>query len=61
MRSEKINPLFKPISSLQGVGPKLEAVLNRLLSGGKIINLLWHIPYNIIKRNKHENLSLEII
>ena len=51
MRSEKINPLFSSISSLSGVGPKLEILFNRLV-GDKLIHLLWHIPYNAIKRNR---------
>ena len=55
MRSEKINPLFSSIVSLSGVGPKLERLFNRLV-GTKLINLLWHIPYNVIKREKHENI-----
>ncbi len=55
MRSEKINPLFSPISSLSGIGPKLEVLFNRLV-GPKLIHLLWHIPYNLIKRNRHENI-----
>ena len=56
MRSEKINSLFLPISSLSGIGPKLEVLFDRLV-GPKLINLLWHIPYNVIKRNKHENIN----
>ena len=55
MRSEKINPLFSPISSLSGIGPKLEVLFNRFV-GPKLIHLLWHIPYNVIKRNRHENI-----
>ena len=55
MRSEKINPLFSPISSLSGIGPKLEVLFNRLV-GPKLLHLLWHIPYNVIKRNRHENI-----
>ena len=55
MRSEKINLLFTSISSLQGIGPKLEVLFNRLV-GNKLVHLLWHIPYNVIKRNKHDNI-----
>ncbi len=55
MRSEKINSLFANITSLQGIGPKLEALFNRL-AGNKLVHLLWHIPYNVIKRNKHNNI-----
>ena len=55
MRSEIINPLFSSISSIPGIGPKLENLFNRLV-GKRIVNLLWHIPYNVIKRNMHKNL-----
>ena len=55
MRSEKINPLFSSISSLPGIGPKLEVIFNRLV-GSKLVHLLWHIPYNVIKRNRHNNI-----
>ena len=55
MRSEIINPLFASITSLAGVGPKLEKSFNRLV-GNKLLHLLWHIPYNIIKRQKYENI-----
>jgi ATP-dependent DNA helicase RecG len=60
MRSEKINPLFSPISSLSGIGPKLEVLFNRLV-GPKLIHLLLHIPYNVIKRNRHENIHQALI
>ena len=55
MRSEKTNPLFTPLSSLSGIGPKLELLFNRLV-GPKLIHLLWHIPYNVIKRTECENI-----
>ena len=50
MRSEKINPMFIPISTLPGVGPKTEVLFNRLV-GDKLVHLLWHIPYNLLKRD----------
>jgi len=55
MRSEKINPLFSQISSISGIGPKLEILFNKLV-GYKLVNLLWHLPYNVIKRNKHDRI-----
>ena len=55
MRSDKINPLFSSISSISGIGPKLESLFERLV-GKKKIHLLWHIPYNVIKRNMYENI-----
>ena len=55
MRSEKINLLFSSISNLSGVGPKLDNLFKKLI-GDKFVHFLWHIPYNVIKRNKHENI-----
>ena len=48
MRPQELVPIFKNISSLPGIGPKLEKVFNKLV-GDKIIDLLWHIPYGILK------------
>ena len=49
MRSNKINPLFSPILSLSGIGPKLDVLFQRLV-GPRLVHLIWHLPYNIIKR-----------
>ena len=56
MRSEKINHLFSSISTITGVGPKLENLFKRLV-GNKLIDLLWHTPYNLISYNKYEDLD----
>ena len=56
MRPDNLNFLFKSISSIQGIGPKLEVLFNKLI-GDKILHILWHLPYNIIERKIHENLS----
>ena len=56
MRSDKINPLFSSISTLTGIGPKLDKLFNRLV-GTKLIHFLWHLPYNVIKRKKYENIN----
>ena len=51
MRPDILNPLFAPVSSLEGVGPKLEKALTRLLRGNehgepaRIANLLFHLPH----------------
>tara|TARA_Y100001970_G_scaffold258769_1_gene339015 strand:+ start:42 stop:2123 length:2082 start_codon:yes stop_codon:yes gene_type:complete len=56
MRSEKINHLFASISTLPGIGPKLENLFKRLV-GIKLIDLLWHTPYNLISYSKYEDLN----
>ena len=56
MRPEFLNSIFKNISTLPGIGPKLETIFNKL-SINKIVHMFWHIPYNIIKRDMHENIN----
>jgi ATP-dependent DNA helicase RecG len=49
-----IAPLFAPVRSLKGVGPKVEALLNKLVgprsSHARVIDLLWHLPVGVIDR-----------
>ena len=55
MRSEKINSIYSPIIILPGIGPKIENLFNRM-GIYRIVHFLWHIPYNIIKRQKHTSI-----
>ena len=57
MRSDKINFIYAPISTLQGVGPKIENLFNRM-GIYRMLHFLWHIPYNIIKREKEVKMYL---
>ena len=56
MRPQELTPIFSNISSISGIGPKLEILFNKLV-GNKIVDLLWHLPNNIIKREKILNLD----
>lgn len=49
MRPEILFPLFKPMTSVKGVGPQLAARLARL-AGDKVIDLVWHLPVQAIDR-----------
>ena len=49
MRPEKLNYILSSISSLKGVGPKLEQIINKL-GIYKNIHLVWNIPNNILDR-----------
>jgi len=49
MRPDLLNPLFAPVTSLPGVGPRL-APLYEKLAGGKVVDLLWHLPSGVIDR-----------
>ena len=55
MRPEKINSIYSPITTLPGIGPKIEILFNRM-GIYRILHFLWHIPYNVIKRQKHSNI-----
>ena len=55
MRPEKINSIYSPINTLPGIGPKIELLFNRMGIYRKL-HFLWHIPYNILKREKHKNI-----
>ena len=49
MRPQILYPLFKPLGTLKGVGPKLEPHLTRL-TGDLVVDLLWHLPSGHVDR-----------
>ena len=49
MRPSLLNPLFAPITTLAGIGPKLAPFYERL-AGGRVVDLLWHLPSGVIDR-----------
>ncbi len=56
MRPEQLNPLFADVQTLSGIGPKLANTLDGFI-GRRVINLLFHIPYNIIDRRARPALT----
>ncbi len=61
MRPNLLNPLFGALTTLSGVGPKLERLYRRLLGRGeeeaRIIDLLFHLPTGVIDRRARPKLS----
>jgi len=51
MRPTILNPLFAPVGSLAGVGPKTASALETL-TGGRVIDLAWHLPSGVIDRRR---------
>ena len=49
MRPEVLFPVFKPITELKGVGPRIAALIERV-AGGLVVDLLWHLPTGLIDR-----------
>lgn len=53
MRPSLLNPLFAPVTSLPGVGPKQDKLLQYLLSRNetpRLVDLLLHLPSQVIDR-----------
>lgn len=63
MRPNILNPLYAPVSTLEGIGPKLEKALTKLFRGSeqgepaRIADLLFHIPHSIIDRTKQPKIA----
>ncbi|HEY9080885.1 ATP-dependent DNA helicase RecG [Magnetovibrio sp.] len=49
MRPQVLYPLFKPVDTLKGVGPRLKPALERL-AGPHVVDLLWHLPAGAVDR-----------
>ncbi len=50
MRPEILFPLFKPVTTLSGVGPRVGALIEKLCGGDRLIDLLFHLPSSLIDR-----------
>lgn len=49
MRPENLFPLFKSVTSLKGVGARTADLIEKV-AGPHIVDLLWHLPTDIIDR-----------
>ena len=56
MRPSALDPLFADAQKLPGIGPKLAQTLAEF-TGDKIVDLLWHLPSNLIDRQYRPALS----
>lgn len=50
MRPESLFPAFAPLGSLKGCGPKLAPLVEKLVGGGRVLDLWWHLPGGLIDR-----------
>ena len=53
MRPALLNPLFTPVTSLSGVGPKQDKLFRYLLGRDetpRLVDLLLHLPASVIDR-----------
>ena len=49
MRPDILNPLFAPVSTLPGVGPRIAKAIEHC-AGPLVVDLLWHLPSGLIDR-----------
>ncbi|HXW72377.1 MAG TPA: ATP-dependent DNA helicase RecG [Methylocella sp.] len=61
MRPSLLNPLFTEAQKLSGVGPKTAQLLDRLLADDahavRVIDLLFHLPFNAIDRRNQPKIA----
>jgi ATP-dependent DNA helicase RecG len=59
MRPPLLNPLFAPVTSLSGVGPKQDKLFRYLLDRPetpRLIDLLFHLPSGVVDRRAQPKL-----
>jgi ATP-dependent DNA helicase RecG len=59
MRPSQLNPFFTSVTTLPGVGPKLDKLLRRLTGrdeGARVADLLFHLPAGTIDRRARPKL-----
>lgn len=60
MRPAILNPLFAPVTSLSGVGPKQDKLFRYLLDKTetpRLVDLLLHLPASVIDRRKQPKIA----
>ena len=63
MRPQLLNPLFEPVTSLDGIGPKLGKLFANLLGSGpelpipRVKELLFHLPHALIDRRDQPGIA----
>lgn len=56
MRPEVLFPLFAPVTSLPGVGPRMAALIGKL-GGTNVVDLLWQLPRDLIDRTLSPSIA----
>jgi ATP-dependent DNA helicase RecG len=61
MRPAILNPLFAPVTKLTGVGPRMAPLYDKLTGrgalGARVLDLLFHVPFNLVDRRLSSNLA----
>ena len=63
MRPLALSPLFAPVQSLTGIGPRLAKLMRKLLPAAhtapeaRVLDLLWHAPTGVIDRRASPSIA----
>jgi ATP-dependent DNA helicase RecG len=61
MRPSLLDPLFAPLKSLAGVGPRMEQLFDRLLADpgkpARVVDLLFHLPAGVVDRTARPKIA----
>lgn len=57
MRDPRLFPLFQPVSTLPGIGPKLTPLLEHLIGGTTVWDLLLHLPERWLDRRPVDSFA----
>ena len=60
MRPKRLYPLFADIAALPGVGPRNRALFERVAGGGRVIDLLWHLPTGLVDRRRRPTIATAV-
>ena len=56
MRPESLFTLFSPVTSLNGVGPRISKLIE-VVAGKNVVDLFWHLPSGVIDRRYTPKLA----
>ncbi len=59
MRPEILFSLFTPVTSLDGIGPRLAKLVEKV-AGSRVVDLLWLLPTNVIDRTLAPSLAATV-
>jgi ATP-dependent DNA helicase RecG len=51
-----LSPVRAPITTLPGIGPRLSALLGKLVGGGTLRDVLFHLPVDFVDRRQTVNI-----
>ena len=54
---DPLTPLFAPLTTLKGVGPAVAALIAKAAGGGRVIDLLFHLPESYVDRRHRPTIA----